>query len=327
MFCAAGGLSLIIPYNTATNLSGERTYSTPWDRKVYEAYAKSVEHGTVVLVVLYSDGTTLLKSVTQSAKFYRLRFSKYLETWNTIAIAATTKTMPASFPSEPKPLMSLQLVQRFFFKVFCDIIRLSYTVSLVNSALLMARIFIIVCDQPKERSLLCLKGHDSYMYCTLCCLPSRFPCRHSSSHTTPYSLAQTSDDESIRQSTGSALRSSRNTNGQLDTYLHEKRKVAVTVQIRINISRNTISPFISQSATASLRLHLLINSAHDLPTVMAAFSGLCSTPFSVYDEIAFDTLHVVNLGVMRQVCDMADVVLRLQTTLPLNKVMEVVNNR
>lgn len=74
LFFATGGLSSMLHCNIATNRSGKDTYSTLWDSKVYEAYAKYVEHVSVVLVDVYTDDETLPKSVAQRAAFYRVRF-------------------------------------------------------------------------------------------------------------------------------------------------------------------------------------------------------------------------------------------------------------
>lgn len=75
-------------------------------------------------------------------------------------------------------------MQRFFFTVFRTIVCASYKGVMVNGVLLFTRIAMIVCDQPEERSLLFRKGHDSYMDCSFCSLPSRLPCSQASSQPT-----------------------------------------------------------------------------------------------------------------------------------------------
>lgn len=110
LFAAAGSLSSIIPYCAILNLSRERTYPTPWDTKVYEGYTNSINKEAVLLVDFYSDGTTLTKSGTQSATFYRVRFSNLQncsETLHTVGISPTMKTIPLSLSKNTASSCSL----------------------------------------------------------------------------------------------------------------------------------------------------------------------------------------------------------------------------
>lgn len=71
----------------------------------------------------------------------------------------------------------------------------------------------------------------------------------------------------------------------------------------------------------------MLSRSHDLPPALASVAGLGSNPFCLYDIIALEKLHVINLGVIRQFCDLAQVVLRLDSSLPLSKVMGAMNDR
>lgn len=59
--------------------------------------------GRVVLVDFYSGGATMAKSGTQEATFIRALYTsidKFSETWLTLRIASTAKTLPPGLPYE-----------------------------------------------------------------------------------------------------------------------------------------------------------------------------------------------------------------------------------
>lgn len=101
LFRAAGGVSSLIQFQMTTNSDRQCVFGTPCNTYIYESYVDSVSNGHVVLLYFYSDGATSAKSGTQSAKFYRVRFTNlkgYSEDWFTVSIAPTTTSIPASLP-------------------------------------------------------------------------------------------------------------------------------------------------------------------------------------------------------------------------------------
>lgn len=108
----------------------------------------------------YYDGATMAKYGIDGANFIEVRFSnvdQYSETWYTVGIAPTSKVTPASVPTQKRRKMKLLLFQWFIFLMFRNLIGVSYNDGLSQGALLYACISIIICDQPEEMSLLCLK--------------------------------------------------------------------------------------------------------------------------------------------------------------------------
>lgn len=59
-----GGVPCLIKSTTSTNASATGTYSSPSDSEFYQSYCEGISDGHVVLVDVYSDGTTLAKSGT-----------------------------------------------------------------------------------------------------------------------------------------------------------------------------------------------------------------------------------------------------------------------
>lgn len=50
-------------------------------------------------------------------------------------------------------------------------------------------------------------------------------------------------------------------------------------------------------------------------------------PFNLYNAILFDKLHVIDLGIRRQFCDLVYIVIRRHCNLPLSKILVIVNDR
>lgn len=326
-----GGFS-IIPFEKATNESGSRTYSSPWDTAVYESYAKSIADGHIVLIDFYADGTTLSKSGTQSASFFRVRFSNIRpvsDCWFTIAIAPTTSTIPSSLPYETKRRMRLELYQRFIFRVFCDMITASYSGFPYLGDMFFPRLAMIVADQPEERALLCLKRRDSFMDCTHCTLPSRIPStsavriRSTNPHT-PY-FQSSSDDES--PAAHRARKTVPNITAQLSTDSHPHRDVARTLQHQLCVASHNRYCSLPVASVSASRRFLVASSAHDLPPALGCFAGLGSPPHLLYNIVSFDKLHVIDLGITRQFCDLVNTVIQKHSNLPLSRLMAVLNDR
>lgn len=59
----------------------------------------------------------------------------------------------------------------------------------------------------------------------------------------------------------------------------------------------------SQSEVQYARAYLKRVSANFIPPALAAFNGLGSSPFRLYKSIAFDNLHLFDLGLARTLPD------------------------
>lgn len=113
--------SSLIPFNISYNCDGERIYSTPYNTRIYEEYTKSQSTVHVVLVDLYSEGTTMPESGTQAVNFIRVRFANirpYSESWFTVGITPTHTSIPSPLTDEERRELKLQLLHRFIFVMF-----------------------------------------------------------------------------------------------------------------------------------------------------------------------------------------------------------------
>lgn len=73
--------------------------------------------------------------------------------------------------------------------------------------------------------------------------------------------------------------------------------------------------------------HLIAHIAHEFPPTLSYFGGLGSAPHNLYLIVSFDKLHVLDLGIFRQFCDLTNTVLHLLSSLPLSRVMGIANLR
>lgn len=142
---------MLIPFKVSTNDKGNRTYSTPWNTIFYEAYSNAVHHGDVVIVDLFSNGATLAKSGTKSVTFMRVRFFNigyFFDKCFTVSVAPTPKVINLSLPKEKKTKLELQLFPHFIFLTLENLIRASFTGTVVNWIFLLPHVAMVIADQP-----------------------------------------------------------------------------------------------------------------------------------------------------------------------------------
>lgn len=160
------------------------------------------------------------------------------------------------------------------------------------------------------------------MDCSHCTMSSRlfdtqdFP----QSHTIP-----SSDDDG--SPTPHRRTSSVNVSGQLNTDVHNPRNVQRTVSHQLSIAKHDYNSYLDPSTAAYLRRKRLLHSAHSYPPAMASFTGLGLPRFILYCLISFDKLHLVDLGVTRQYCDLVNTVIREHTTRFVSRSMVILNDR
>lgn len=136
----------------------------------------SKRDGHVFLIDLYSEGTILSNTGTQSANNTRLRFSNIKGETNTWHYVGILPTVDCGGELEPDGTIRLEkslLLQRFNFLVSKDTIRTSHFGHYFHSKLLFPRIGMNVYDQPQERAEMGLKDHNSFRDCTLCTMPTK----------------------------------------------------------------------------------------------------------------------------------------------------------
>lgn len=102
--------------------------------------------------------------------FYPVRsanYRGYIIYWYTIAIAPTTKIIPLFLSTERKSKMKSLLLQHFWVLLFKAILWTFFSDFPVDKSFLFPPVEMLVAYQPDERAVLCLKGRDSYMDCSL----------------------------------------------------------------------------------------------------------------------------------------------------------------
>lgn len=161
------------------------------------------------------------------------------------------------------------------------------------------------------------------MDCTHCVLQSLL--RKTTPTRSSPQVSSSSDKDIIRPKR--CCTSLRNTVVRLYLTRHTWREPTGTVRHQVLASLHYIHHHLDSVQLALSEKHLISHSAHDLPPALSAFSGLGSTPCNLYRIISFDKLHVVDLGIMRQFCDLTNTILQRISTTPLTKLMSTSNDR
>lgn len=108
---------------------------------------------------------------------------------------------------------------------------------------------------------------------------------------------------------------------------HNFRDVSVTEQMQLNAARHNCIRSLDTVALSTMKGKLILTYAHELPPALSDFAGLGAHPFKLYNVIEFHKLQVMDLGLIRQFCDLTSTVIRNHNFLPLTKLMTVLNDR
>lgn len=93
------------------------------------------------------------------------------------------------------------------------------------------------------------------------------------------------------------------------------------------VSLHNLHLHLTAAQLAESRRHLVVHSAHDFPPALSCFAGLGFAPCNVYRVVSFDKLHVMDLGIIRQFCDMTKSFLQRASSLPLSRLMSIAKDR
>ena len=155
----AGGLPSVLQYEPKYSI-GVRIWSSPRDSDSMRLLCESKDTGMPIIAFeAYADGTTMARSGTQSLNIVRIRFMNLRgrnEEWHELAIATVLEVDPKLSSTRLAEERTL-LLQRFLFLIFRSMIDASNKGICVNGQYYTVRLALLVCDQPQERSLLCLK--------------------------------------------------------------------------------------------------------------------------------------------------------------------------
>lgn len=290
---------------------------------MYRSYQEYVRNCHVVIVDFCSAGVTLVKTGTQGDTFLRVLFMKlYTENWFKTGIESTDRAIPSGIPDERRRQLRLQLLQRFIFITFKELIRASYDGFVIDGCTYIQRISMFVEDQHEERMVLALKRLDSDMHCTHCILQSR----HRNVQKLPQSLpiSSFSDEDTTRQTRSRV--SIRNQFGQLCTIHHKQRYHTVTVRYQISAAIDNIHRTIPSSELADVKNHLIGYCVHEFPPALSSFECLGFHPCNVYRIVSFDKLQLMDLGITRQLCYLKNTVLRRDYSITLSSLISIANS-
>ncbi|CAN8063786.1 unnamed protein product [Agarophyton chilense] len=277
----AGGAASVQSF-TANNKQNERRYSAPWNSRMIGKYSQNNGPNVVIVAIdLYCDGTILSKSGSQNVSTLRVRFNNLKgrsNEWHEVGIAPCVDSNGTEHSALELRRERLQLFQRFLFLALKDLIDASNAGIVAGDAILLSRICMVVADQPQESAFFCLKNADSYKDCTLCEMPFK---------------RSAEDPEFVDPVVA-----------QTSAMNFPSRDVSKTIQYQLIAARQRLQNAkpkrsLNENEKQNLdnaRIYWRDRSAHEFPPALAAFQGLGSFPFLLYETIAFDTLHVIGSG-------------------------------
>ena len=197
----AGGMDAVLPFEEDYTV-GVRRFSAPWNSGAMEDYHKTVSSDSKILMIdLYSDGTTLSSSGTQSANNMRVRFANLkgrTDVWHEVGIVPTPKfdNLGKRPSNDAVKREKVQLWHRFTFLVLKEALLKSHVVTILDGVTVFPRLGMNVTDQVQERPTCGLKGHDSFCDCTHCIMSSRLKKRKLASDSQQKQLQKEGDQQS-----------------------------------------------------------------------------------------------------------------------------------
>lgn len=335
----------LIPHNPYIRPDGLRGYLCCFDCSAMEQYEAELAHrGHVVLIDVHCDGLTLPQSGTQSVSPLRVRFPNvrgYSNKWIEVGMCPIWNPNRDVYNADMKRKERLELFHRFLFLVFESTFYASRFGFTYNGKDVYPRLHIICSDQKEERGFYCMKAAGSFRDCTICDMVSR----KTKSRKSTKSMYEGTDedsavssDEDDRSVTGSDITSyglcTANEEhifaSKLDgddgiclsdddirrRQLHQSPAPTrclsiVLAQLALSsdvMNRRYKTNKFKTTDTTTLKqmdVYLQRQSASPFPPCLAAMYGLGTKPFRLYKCIAFDRLHVFDLGVLRVVADEA----------------------
>lgn len=90
---------------------------------------------------------------------------------------------------------------------------------------------------------------------------------------------------------------------QLTNHQHAHRDILDTDRTQLEAAQHNVSSHLPSVSAKGMHDKLIFPYARELPQVLSAFAGLGSAPFNLYRDISFDKLHMMDLGVIRLLCD------------------------
>ena len=142
------------------------------------------------------------------------------------------------------------------------------------------------------------------MDCSLCQLPTRvYETGIEDGDRDTESDGSGSDASQYSRPRGRSNRSTLNTATELYPQLHPPRDVSKTVSMQLIAAINKRETHEDREQVKQAQDYLRRHSAKSYPPSLAAFPGMGSPPFCLYRAISFDRLHVLDIGIIREIHD------------------------
>ena len=270
---------------------------------------------------LFVDATTMSKSGSQSKNIVRLRLDGIRgqrDTWHEIGICPSLpKKMLDSASTAAQSEMRAEVFHRFLFLLLKSSIESCRTGAQINGRLVALRLLMIVCDQPQERLLLALKNVGSFRDCSFCelvtrvakeCINARSSQIETGGQASSHGQDTVQDDiRDNRGETGFEMQPDVSTSA---TRVASERNPERTIEAALVASKppNPEAPHSirfnkrqQQLSEVRANQYLKSMSANPFPPAIAAFPGMSSGVARLYKTIAFDALHVMDLGLLREI--------------------------
>lgn len=182
---------------------------------------------------------------------------------------------------------------------------------------------MFVADQPEEWTILALKRRYYHIDFTDCILQSRI--RNLQDRPQRLPLSSSSDHGSTRPTRRRV--SIRNQTGQLCPVLYRQRDPTVAVHYQLRASIHNIHRTIPSPELADVKHHLISYNSHEIPPALSSFASLGYHPCNLYGIFSFDKLHLMDLGIRSQFCDLTNTLLQRDSNLPLSHLISIANGR
>lgn len=119
----------------------------------------------------------------------------------------------------------------------------------------------------------------------------------------------------------------KNSQGQLSVTLNPERYPMTTVRHQRSMAIHNLNRYFDNTTLTNILEYLIAHSALAFPPVSPAFACLGSAPCNLNRIVSFDKFNVLDLGVIRQFCDLSNTVLSRISSSSLSRLMGTANLR
>lgn len=138
---------------------------------------------------------------------------------------------------------------------------------------------------------------------------------------------ETSSEEGVFHRPQKNRRTAQNTPDQLSNYMLEQQDVLLTINHQLLVADHNKQRHLEPNILSSSRRFHISNSAHEFSPAVTFFAVSGSHPNNLYRIISFDKLHVLDLGIIRQYCDLTNSIIQRNYNLPLSRLPSILNDR